>query len=93
MAEQDATKTLGAEVREISGISQNCAIAVRYDGMEEWYSAQKREYAPQTLGELVGEMGLKEDLDVGPVYYSYPGRACHVSNSGSRQIKEGRQTG
>lgn len=71
MAGEDGTRTLGAEVREISGISQNCAIAVRYDGTEEWYSAQNREYDPQTLGILVEEMGLKEELDVGPVYYSY----------------------
>ena len=62
--------TTTAEIFEIRNISPSCALAVLYsDGIYRTYALDR--YAPDTLGQMVGDLGLKHYLEVGNAYCSY----------------------
>lgn len=60
-----------ALVSRIQGISGERAVAVQYEGTEEWYPALDHDYAPQTLGQFIDDLNLRENLTFGTAYYTY----------------------
>lgn len=60
-----------ALVSYIQGVSGECAVAVQYEGTEEWYPALNHNYTPQTLGQFIDDLNLRENLTFGTVYYTY----------------------
>lgn len=63
--------TMNAELFYINGINGDCALAVKYEGTEEYYPCVNSGYVPETLGDLIDDLNLKENLVFHKVYYSY----------------------
>lgn len=60
-----------AQIFKISGISDKCAVAVRYSGDERYFVSTNRDYTPATLGKLIGDLSLEENLVCGGIAYTY----------------------
>lgn len=76
----DEEKLIGATVYAITGISTECAAAIRYDGAEECCAMVNSSYRPATLGQFIDDLRLWEEIAFGTVYYSYQNAAGeHVS--------------
>ena len=52
----------GAEIYEIKNISSECAAAVKYDGDEKYYVCRNAYYKPETLGQFINDLDLKNTL-------------------------------
>ena len=55
----------------INGISEKFALALRFDGTEKYYVYRNVWFRPDTLGELIDALSLKENLSARTVYYDY----------------------
>lgn len=51
-----------AEIYEIKGISIGCAAAVKYEGDGKYYVCRNSHYKPETLGQFMNDLSLKENL-------------------------------
>lgn len=60
--------TAKAEAFEIKGISPACAAAVKFSGTNEYYVYTNPYYQPETLGQFIADLDLKNTLTVGTVY-------------------------
>lgn len=60
--------TSKAEAFEIKGISPACAAAVKFSGTNEYYVYINPYYQPETLGQFIADLDLKNTLTVGTVY-------------------------
>lgn len=60
-----------ALVSHIQGVSAECAVAVQYEGTGEWYPALNHNYKPQTLGQFIDDLNLRENLTFGTITYTY----------------------
>lgn len=67
----DVKYTKNAEVYSVKNISSECAVAVKLEGMEEYYVYVNPYYHPETLGEFIDDLNLKEQLSFGTVTYNY----------------------
>lgn len=56
------------DIYEIEGISKNCAVAIKENKSDEYYIFNNTEYAPETLGQLVEDLSLEENLVFEEVY-------------------------
>lgn len=63
--------THDAQIFQIAGISQKCAAAIQYDSGGPYYVSTNRYYTPATLGKLLEDLSLKENLTPGGVVYTY----------------------
>ncbi len=70
-AEEDVERRLDARIWKIRGISQHCAVAVQYSGVSSWYSALNQDYVPETLGQFIDDLDLRENLVFGAAEYQY----------------------
>lgn len=68
---EEEEREIKAELFEISGISGKCAVAVRYEGTGEYYAAVNSYYRPETLGQLIDDLSLRENLTFGSIYYEF----------------------
>lgn len=68
---EDREYTIKAELYDIEGILGECALAVRYEGTDDYYPGVNSEYVPETLGDLINALSLKENLVFHKIYYSY----------------------
>lgn len=71
MIEVDSQKKkheIDAELFEIKNISTRCAIAVRYEDYDGFYVFVNPSYKPNTLGDLIDSLNLKETLTFGNIY-------------------------
>ncbi len=64
----DEEKNLKFEIYEIQDIANICAVAVKLNDEEGYHLYNNTEYAPQTLGQLVEDMNLEENLVFEEVY-------------------------
>lgn len=62
---EDKIYSINAEVFGINSISSNCAVAVKFDGYDNYYVYINREYSPATLGELVDALKLNDTISFG----------------------------
>lgn len=69
---------MDVEVFEIQGVDSKCAVAVRFtepdssvNGMDHVYAYMNTDYSPGTLGELIRDLGLEKQLEIGLVSYKY----------------------
>lgn len=60
-----------AKLCRITKISSECAIAVQYEGTDEWYAFTNAYYRPQTLGQFIEDLNLREEVSFGSVFYGY----------------------
>lgn len=71
LAGEDANRYLNASVYEITGISSECAVAVRYEGCDTCYAAVNSYYRPETLGQFIDNLKLENTLVFNFVSYEY----------------------
>lgn len=64
---ETAHTTVGHLYR-LKGINDACAVALQYDGDTAFYPAVNRKYVPATLGELIIDLNLRENIHIGTVY-------------------------
>ena len=62
---EDKIHSINAKVFSINGISNNCAVAVKFNGYDNYYVYINREYSPATLGELVDSLKLNDTISFG----------------------------
>lgn len=55
--------TQNAELYELRGIAREAAIAVKYDGDEDFYICRSYNYRPATLGLFINALGLEKNLE------------------------------
>lgn len=51
-----------ASLHKIKGISSNCAVAVKFEGDEAYYPYINYTYHPETLGQFIEDLSLKDTL-------------------------------
>lgn len=59
------------KIYRIKGINPHCAVALQYPDENEYFVAVCGKYSPATLGDLINDLSLRENLQVGTVYRSY----------------------
>lgn len=59
------------KVYRIKGINPICAVALQYEGRNDYFPAVNSAYTPETLGQFIIDLNLREHLRVGTVYHSY----------------------
>ena len=64
--DHSATATLYA----ISGISTECAAAVRFEGNDACYAYVNSWYVPENLGAFLDDLNLRENVSFGSAYYN-----------------------
>ena len=65
----DTTHTKDASIYVINTISQECAIALQFEGTTEYYPYINAYYRPETLGDFINDLNLKELISFGSVWY------------------------
>ena len=67
----DTDYSVWAEVYSIKGINTICAVAAKIDNGNEYYVYVNTEYTPDTLGDMIKDLNLKETLSFGKAYSDY----------------------
>ncbi len=67
----DGQTTCRATLYPITGISSECAMAVRYEGSDAYYAVVNSFYRPQTLGQFADSLNLSETLRFNYALYEY----------------------
>ena len=67
----DSTHSTTLEYFAVSGISTECALAVRFPGAEEYYAYANYWYRPETLEDLISVLNLRENMIFGDFHASY----------------------
>lgn len=67
----DKEHTINCSVYSIKSISSNAVVAVKFAGYEGYYSYSNNYYIPTTLGDLINDLNLHENLVFNKIYYSY----------------------
>lgn len=63
--------TKNAEVYSVKDISSECVVAVKLQGVDACYAYTNPFYKPETLGDFIADLNLKELLSFGTVSYNY----------------------
>ncbi len=69
-APEDRERRIAVQVRAVTKIDRQCAVAVQFQGEPGWYAFVQSAYRPETLGELIRALNLEEELTFGPAYCS-----------------------
>ncbi len=77
----DEVRYADASVHRISGISENCAVAVRFRGYDTGYVYTNRNYSPETLGELMDAVNLVETISFHTFYPAQGGSITEFDRS------------
>ena len=67
----DVERKIGAKVYSVTKLSQQCVLAVQYEGTDTWYGFSCHYYRPETLGQFIADMNMYEDVMFDTVHYSY----------------------
>ncbi|HRR78403.1 MAG TPA: hypothetical protein P5191_16615 [Ruminococcus sp.] len=59
---------LTGKVYKINNISSDCAVAVKYDSDNEYHLFRNIIYRPDTLGQLINDMDLRNEMIINSVY-------------------------
>lgn len=61
--------TKEATIYKIKGINTKCAIAIQFENKGNYYIYVNQDYVPKTLGELVNDLNLQENVQFGLATY------------------------
>lgn len=67
---EDGKRQIGAKIYAVTKLSTECIIAVQYDGEDCWYAFENSWYRPDTLGQFVEDLNLREEAVFNTIYYS-----------------------
>lgn len=62
-------ETIDADVYAVQGIGRDYLVAVQYKGADGFYTYSPHSYTPQTLGEFVANLNLRENLQIKSIAY------------------------
>lgn len=65
----NTTYSINGEIYEINNFPEKCAIAVKLENDNEYYAYINTYYKPETLGEFIENLNLREIVDFGSVWY------------------------
>ena len=65
---QDIRYETEAEVYSIQSISSDCAIAVKFEGLDGYQAYKSSKYRPETLGSLLEDLSLQENAVLGKLW-------------------------
>lgn len=65
----DTTYTKNASIYAINTISRECAVAIQFEGTTEYYPYINAYYRPETLGDFINDLNLKELVSFGSIWY------------------------
>ena len=68
---EDKTYTINARAYSINNISTDCAVAVRIGSENEYYVYVNVWYTPETLGDLINAIDMKNTVSFGKAYKNY----------------------
>ena len=68
---RDLSYTADADAYSLKSISPRCAVAIKYKGYSGCFPFTADEYSPATLGELIDDLNLRENLVFNDITYSY----------------------
>lgn len=68
---EDKTYTTDAKVYSVNNISTDCAVAVRIGNEEVYYVYINVWYTPETLGDLIDAIDMKNTVSFGKAYKDY----------------------
>lgn len=64
----DKSYNATGKIYRITGISENCAAAVQFDGQSAYYAYVNSYYQPETLGQFIEDLNLRDNLITGSVW-------------------------
>lgn len=67
----DEERHINAKVYSVKKLSEECVLAVQYEGTDTWYGFRCAYYRPETLGQFINDMNMYEDVIFDTVHYSY----------------------
>ncbi len=67
----ETTYSKKGDLYSIKDIDKECAIAVQFEGDTDYYVYVNAYYRPNTLGEFMEALNLKENTSFGTIYYRY----------------------
>lgn len=67
----DIKYTKNAEVYPVKDISSECAVAVKLQGVDACYAYTNPHYKPETLGDFIDDLNLREIISFGNASYNY----------------------
>ncbi|MBE6948605.1 MAG: hypothetical protein E7456_02040 [Ruminococcaceae bacterium] len=71
IAGENPERYINADVYAITDISEECAVAVQYEGTDTRYVCLNSYYRPETLGQFIEDTNLDEEVQFGYVWYDY----------------------
>lgn len=80
----DSDYTTTATVYEIKDYPTNCMIALQFEGDSNFYIYINTFYRPDTLGDFIDDLNLKENVTFGTINYNY----SYTDNNGEWQYAE-----
>ncbi len=63
--------TAAADIFEINGLSADCAVALMFEGREDYYVYVNHYYTPKSLGSFIDDLSLEENLFFGSAWYDF----------------------
>lgn len=62
---------INADIYSVKNFDTNCIVAVNFEGTDEYYIYTNSYYSPETLGDFINALDLKNSLFFGKAFYSY----------------------
>ncbi len=75
----ETSHTTDAQLFILDGISPSVALAVQYAGDDHFYPCISDAYFPETLGDLVNDMNLRENMSFNRIYYDASNESAYIS--------------
>ena len=72
--------TINCEIYSMRSISSECAIAVKYEGHDGYFPFKNPHFIPETLGDLIDGLNLRENLVFNRIHYDYFEDDIYVSS-------------
>lgn len=68
---EDKTYTINAKIYSLKNISTDCAVAVKIGDEDKYYVYINVWYTPETLGDLIDDIDMKNTVSFGKAYKDY----------------------
>ncbi len=67
----ETTYTSNVKIYSLKGISNECAVAAEFEGYEGYCVFINFDYRPETLGDFIDALNLRENISFGLVHYDW----------------------
>lgn len=74
----DTTYTVNAQIYSLKNILKDCAVVAKFEEDDKYYVYTNAYYAPETLGDMINDLNLRETLSFGKAYSDYTDDIKHT---------------